>query len=240
MVRVSANEYDSPEDGGATKKIRYELFEPISRGPHAAVMILPGTFGLLDHWGDDIRTFGNSLAEEGMVSIIVSYLDRTDTAPGEETTLQISDLERDFGDKWNLAIEHGITFFAGLSNVDSARIGLLGFSLGGNRALEVAMRPSLPIEIRLLVEFFSPTIRIPLLGDAELLPKLQIHYGNAPNSDIFVPPGETEALIDRLERAGKSKDLDFFVLQYPRGGHGFKGDDLNNSRKATIDFFKAL
>jgi dienelactone hydrolase len=240
MINVSEDEYDSLDGEGATRKIRCVLFEPSIGGPHAAVVILPGTFGLIDPWGKDIRSFGNGLAEQGIVAFIAQYFDRTDTTAGEETTLRISDLERDHGDEWNSAIEHGIEFVASRSNVDAARLGLLGFSLGGNRALEVAMKTSPTIQISRLVELFAPTTRIPLLGDVTRLPKLQIHYDNKRNSDIFVPPSETEALVNRLERAGKSAGSGYFVYQYPGGGHGFKGDDLKNSRKETIAFFKAL
>ncbi len=139
---------------------------------------------------------------------------------------------------WNLAIEDGITFIATQMNVDSTRIGLLGFSLGGNRALSVAMKPTPVTRIHKVVEFFAPTTLVPLSGDVALLPKLQIHHGD--NSDQFITPSETDKLVADLKRISKVEGIDFEVFRYPGAGHGFKNDDLIRSRDETIRFFKEL
>jgi dienelactone hydrolase len=232
MINESSGKYNSPP-----KLVGYELFEPVSGGLHSAVVILPGTFGFLAPWGEDIRSFARGLAEQGIVSLISLYFERTDTMPGAITTEKIIQLTNNHGDDWNSAIDDGIKFIISKSNVDSTRIGLLGFSLGGNRALSVAMKPSSSAKIGRVVEFFAPTTLIPLSGDLKLLPKLQIHHGD--NTDEIVPPSETDKLIINLKGKGKVEGTDFEVFRYPGAGHGFKGNDLKNSREETIKFFKA-
>jgi dienelactone hydrolase len=233
MIKESSGKYNS-----LSEQVAYELFEPVSGGPHTAVVILPGTFGLLPPWGEDIRSFARGFAEQGIVSLIALYFDRTGTIPGIKTTMEILKLTTDHGDDWNSAIEDGIKYIISKSNVDSTRIRLLGFSLGGNRALTVAMKPSSSAKIGRVVEFFAPTTQIPLSGDLKLLPKLQIHHGD--DTDEIVPPSETDKLIISLKRKGKVEGTDFEVFRYPGAGHGFKGDDLKNSREETIKFLKAL
>ena len=219
------------------KDIQFESFEPSTTSRHPAVVILPGTFGMLPTWGDDIRTFAKGLASAGIVAFIPSYFNRTGTEPGMETTVAITRLVKDHGDEWNMAIEDGITLVSGLPNVDSDRIGLLGFSLGGNRALTLAMKPRRTVKIKRVVEFFGPTVSIPLSGDVAALPPLQIHHGD--ESDVFVPPSETDALVTRLKGTGKREGTDFVVYSYKGAGHGFQGKDLDDSRKLTLAFFKA-
>lgn len=218
------------------KDIQFESFEPSTTAQHPAVVILPGTFGMESPWGDDIRTFAKGLASAGIIAFIPSYFDRTGTRPGWETTELISKLVKDHGDEWNMAIEDGITYVSGLPNVDSDRIGLLGFSLGGNRALTLAMEPKRTVKIKRVVEFFGPTVSIPLSGDVAALPPLQIHHGD--DTDKIVPPTETDALITRLKGAGKRENIDFVVYRYKKAGHGFQGKDLEDSRKRTLEFFK--
>ena len=232
QVKESKGKYDS---GG--KDINYEMFEPTAAGKHAAVVILPGTFGLLPPWGDDIRMIAKGLAENKIVALIPLYFDRTGTTPGGETTVAIALLAPRHGAEWNAAVEDGIEFLHARSNVDGDRLGLLGLSLGGNRALTIAMQPSRTIKIQRVVEYFAPITRIRLAGDVAKLPTLQIHHGDA---DTIVPPSDTKELVRRLKRKGRVEGTDFEVFWYPGAGHGFKGDDLKNSRKETIEFFKAL
>ncbi|WP_133718502.1 dienelactone hydrolase family protein [Methylocaldum gracile] len=222
------------ESGG--KDIRFELFEPNTIAGQPAIVILPGTFGMLSPWGDDIRTFAKGLQSAGIVAFIPNYFDRTGTQPGMETTAAITRLVKDHGDEWNMAIEDGITLVSGLPSVDSDRIGLLGFSLGGNRALTLAMKPRRVVKIKRIVEFFGPTVSIPLSGDVAQLPPLQIHHGD--ETDVIVHPGETDALINRLKGTGKTEGTDFVVHRYKGAGHGFQGKDLDDARKRTLEFFK--
>jgi dienelactone hydrolase len=217
------------------KNIQFESFEPITTARQSAVVILPGTFGMLSPWGDNIRTFAKGLESAGIVAFIPNYFDRTGTRPGMETTVAVTRLVKDYGDEWNMAIEDGITLVSGFPNVDSDRIGLLGFSLGGNRALTLAMKPGRTVKIKRVVEFFGPTVSIPLFGDVAALPPLQIHHGD--ETDVFVRPSETDSLINRLKGVGKTEGADFVVYRYKGAGHGFQGKDLDDSRKRTLEFF---
>jgi dienelactone hydrolase len=90
-------------------------------------------------------------------------------------------------------------------------------------------------QIKRVVEFFGPTVSIPLFGDVAALPPLQIHHGD--ETDVFVRPSETDSLINRLKGVGKTEGADFVVYRYKGAGHGFQGKDLDDSRKRTLEFF---
>jgi dienelactone hydrolase len=49
---------------------------------------------------------------------------------------------------------------------------LLGFSLGGHLALNVAMTPPTGVTVRGVVDFFGPTMTAPLLNKWTALPEL--------------------------------------------------------------------
>jgi dienelactone hydrolase len=118
-----------------------------------------------------------------------------------------------------------------LPSVDAARIGLLGFSLGGHLCLRVRAKA------KILVEYFAPILDG--IGPAGTLTHAQIHHGKA---DQFPGTGfsNAETIRKRLELEGTSTEL----FAYPGAGHGFIGDDQPNtdartlSKKATLTFFQ--
>ncbi|MBW3598966.1 MAG: dienelactone hydrolase family protein, partial [Planctomycetes bacterium] len=182
---------------------------------------------LTGRWKTMIRDYAESLASSGFVAMIPDFLAVTGTTPGKAALVSLSTNRG----KWQTAISDAIDHSKGLPAVDTARIGLLGFSLGGHLCLRLRAKG------KILVEYFAPILDG--IGPAGTLKRAQIHHGEA---DHFPGTGFSNAktIRKRLELEGTSTE----VFAYPGAGHGFIGDDQANadartlSKEATLTFFQ--
>ena len=110
-------------------------------------------------------------------------------------------------------------------HVDAARIGLLGYSLGGYLALEVgATNP----EVAAVVDYFggmSPLISKKL----ERMPPTLLLHGEL---DHVVSVAEAR----NLEQLFTEKNVVFEIHTYPDQGHGFNGAAASDARERTLRF----
>lgn len=208
-----------------------ELYTPAAATKTGLVIIAYGTDGLTNHltgpWEKMIRDYAESLASSGFVAMIPDFLAVTGTKPGEAVLASLTN-NRDI---WQTAISDAIDHGNGLPSVDAARVGLLGFSLGGHLCLRLRAKA------KILVEYFAPVLDG--IGSAGKLTHAQIHHGEA---DQFPGTGFANAKLikDELEREGTSTKL----FPYLGAGHGFIGNDQANSdartqsKNATLSFFQ--
>jgi len=99
-----------------------------------------------------------------------------------------------------------------LAGVDTNRVGLLGFSLGGHLCLQVRSTS------KVLVEFFAPLLDGIGTGGGPGL-RAQIHHGTG---DSLVPFESNATPIEQeLSKGGASTE----VNDYRGAGHGFVGTD---------------
>ena len=202
---------------------------PASSSPCPAVLVLHGSFGMLPAYRADIVSFAEALAARGIAAAIPHYLEATDTQPGFE----VFDLIPAMRPTWQRVCADALQALANDARVDAGRLGLLGFSLGANLGLSVAMDPPANIRPKCMVDFFGPTQG--LESHWANLPPLLILHGS---EDRLVPPGDSAHLVAQLESAGKKKGRDFCFTEYAGEGHGFKGAALAKSRDQTIDFIE--
>jgi carboxymethylenebutenolidase len=213
--------------------ISVEVFLPTAAGRHPAALILHGTFGLLPQYRPDIVAFAEALADKGTVAVVPHYFDRTGTAPGLDAGAAIPrHLE-----EWKAACGDALAFARGHASVDPGRLGVIGFSLGGHLALDLAMSPRSGTGLKCVVDFFAPTRVPPLRGDRSLLPPVLIHHGTG---DTLVPIADSLGLVSDLRAAGKVEGLGYRFVKYPGQGHGFTGSDLAGSRSTTVDFVAGI
>jgi dienelactone hydrolase len=215
------------------RSIAVETFLPPSPGRHPATLILHGAFGLLPEFRSDIVSFAVALVSLGHVAVLPHYLDRTGTAAGPDAlATNAAHLLA-----WKAACRDALLFMRSQPRVDAGRLGLLGFSLGGHLGLDLAMSPHVGPRVKCVVNFFAPT-RAPLLrGDRALLPPVLIQHGT---SDSVVPIEDSVSLVADLRAAGKVEGLGYRFLRYPGEGHGFIGEALDASRRATTSFVKEI
>jgi dienelactone hydrolase len=223
------------------KTIQAELYNPSATPNGGVIVIAYGTDGMTDNlngpWATMIRDYATKLSERGFVAIIPDYFASTGTQPGE-SALQGTPIHRD---TWQETIADAVTHAKTLPGVDSSRVGLLGFSLGGHICLR------LRAIAQVLVEFFAPEkvlIGFPPVLDGIGTTKTlslytQIHHGLGDKLVPFVPNADNIKQILETEKANVE------LFSYPGAVHGFVKDDSDNKNardlamKRTLSFFES-
>jgi carboxymethylenebutenolidase len=186
------------------------------RGP--ALVLFQEAFGVNAH----IRDVARRLAREGFVVLAPELFHRAgrgvELAYGDMSkvlpymgALDNGMIERDL----RATLEHARAH----PRVDPARVGSIGFCMGGFAAFLAACRS----DVAATVAFYGgglvrgrPNLGLKPLVDE--IPKIQapilLVFGGA---DQSIPPGDVEALRSSLERNGKK----FEVVVYPAAGHAF-------------------
>ena len=112
-----------------------ELFMPSGPGPHPGVLVLHESFGL----NDDIRRIAGRFAGEGYVALVPNLFSHGSRIVC--LTRVMSDMVRGSIDREIADILAAREALAERSDVDSERIALAGFCLGGGFALIAATKP---------------------------------------------------------------------------------------------------
>jgi dienelactone hydrolase len=218
------------------KSISVEVSTPTSPGKYPAVLVVYGTDGLNDDhgFGTALRNFAASLADEGFVALIPDYFESTGTAPGVDTVWPALNGSQD---AWVETLADAARFADGRTDVEAGRLGIVGFSLGGNLALRLAKLSTANPKALAVVDFFGPISEANGIGaGVDKLPFVQIHQGD---DDTVVPPSQSEELMTLLDDAHKVKDVDYFFYPYPHEGHGFRDPkDIKESTDRTVAFLQ--
>jgi dienelactone hydrolase len=209
--------------------VTLDVFAIASTGKHPAVLILHGSFGLMPQYKADIVSFADALLANGIASAMPYYLQSTKTDPG----LGVLNLITKNSLTWRQACSDALTLVAADTRFDAARLGILGFSLGGHLALSLAMDPPVGVTPKCVVDFFGPTRT--LEPHWTKMPPLLVFHGTV---DPLVHPSESEYLVEQLKGVGKKEGGDYCYDPSKGQGHGFKGAELTKSRDATVHFFK--
>jgi len=122
---------------------------------------------------------------------------------------------------------HATSFVARQPQVDSERIGLLGFSLGAYLALSASAIDS---RIQAVVEFFGGMPKEMKFFARRLCPVLILHG----DQDKTVPVEEAYHLRQLLEK----KQIAYEMQIYPGVGHGFGGEIWRDAGLRTLAFLQ--
>jgi carboxymethylenebutenolidase len=206
------------------KPIKVEHFLPKIKGKHAALLLLHGSDGLAKR-GDDYRAAARDIAAQGYAVLLVHYFDRTGTTDADKETIN----EHFFS--WIRTIHDGVAFAARLPNVDPARIGLIGYSLGGYLSLSAAaLAWKEEHKVAVIVEYFGGLPKL-LMWGARRLPATLILHGE---KDDLVPVKEARD----LENALKEAKVPCEIKIYPDQGHGFSQEIAREARELGFKFLE--
>jgi dienelactone hydrolase len=217
-----------------------DVYSPASSGKRPAVLIFHGTLELKPPYGADIVSFAEALNKKGVAAAIPFYFKSTKTTAGDEALNSIfTNLPA-----WKRVCGGALAFMAADARFDATRLGLLGFSLGGHIALNLAMQRPAGTNIKAVVDFFAPTLEPPLHGNWSALPPVLIHHGTADPLSI----DNSKHVVRKLAEVGRAvtpltfgkppqgvANEDQFI-EYPGEKHGFTAAALSASRDATIQF----
>jgi dienelactone hydrolase len=208
-------------------RVSAELYTPAAPGK-GVIVIAYGSDGLVDNkhgsWKTMIRGYAEELAKAGAVAIIPDYLSATGITPGQ-SAIEVAIAKPE---TWDALILDAITH-AKTHAPSGAKVGLLGFSLGGYLCLRGRRNANA------LSSYFAPVLTGIGSAVGSRLTHAEIHHGN---EDLISKAAEIEA---ELSKEGVTTEL----YAYPGAVHGFVGDDPANtkarnvSKGRTLAFFAA-
>lgn len=186
---------------GVTPPVWGVLEIPTSPGPHAAVILLPGSYG----WRADYARFARTFADSGFVALAIDYY--------AETGRGISRAQEGRNwPVWQATVRNAAEYLEGIPAVADRPIGLVGYSRGAFLAVSVAnSAPS----IKAVVDYYGggseddpPEDQIPAF------PPLLILHGTA---DTEVSVALAHRLYDRIHAHGGTVEMHL----YPDAQHVF-------------------
>jgi len=198
-----------------------EVFHPEEgKSTGAAVIILPGgghQFLSIDHEGNDVAKL---LASRGITGIVLKY--RLAKADGSTYRVQVESL---------MDVQRAIRVVRGNAqawSIDTKRVGLLGFSAGGELALLAATTYATPVptpskDLDAKLDCRPDFVGLLYPGGLSDPDSVEIPKDMPPAflcctlTDTKINPANVEKFYHRLQ----DKNIPAQLQIYPKGGHGF-------------------
>lgn len=199
-----------PSQGGNG---RAYVVAPPGEGKHPAIVVIQEWWGLNDWIEDNADRF----AGQGYVAAAVDLYrgKATDNPDIAHELMRGLDEDRGIAD-----LKATVDLLAARPDVDPARIGAIGWCMGGGFALKIAAREP---RLKAVVVNYGHLLSSPEAMDA-IQPAL---LGNFAENDAGIPPADVNAFAAALQQKGKSVDFKVF----PGVGHAF----MNPSNKKGYD-----
>jgi carboxymethylenebutenolidase len=210
---------------------------PEGAGPFPAIVVIQNKDGVKEFTQEMTRR----VAEAGYVGVAPQLYHRE----GEPTTAEETENLRQFRrDAHVLSDIHAtIDYLRGCGTVDTARLGIVGFCMGGRVAFLMAAASK---SFKAAVDFYGGGVYSKWGADrpapaqlaADISCPIQGHFGEL---DTNPPPDEMRTLDAELRRLGKEHEFFF----YPDSPHGFNRSDSKGykpehdatSWKRSLEFF---
>ena len=195
------------------------LAEPDGKGPFPAVVVIQEWWGLTD-W---IKENAKRLAEQGYVALAPDlYRGQVATDP-----MMAQRLMRGLpADRAVRDLKGAVDALAARANVDKARLGSIGWCMGGGYSLQLALADP---RIKACTICYGRVVTDP----ARLKPLQATVLGIFGEEDRGIPPADVEKFEAALKEAGKKVER----IHELKAGHGFmrpgEGDMKNPAYRAA-------
>lgn len=196
----------------------------------------PGLIVIQEYWGlvDHVKRLADRFAGAGFVALAPDlYHGRAAKSPDEAGKMLMAlDIARAGRDMAGAA-----AYLLALPAVTSARVGILGFCMGGQLALYAGME--YPDRIAAVVDFYGIHPHVTIAPDRVKVPVLG-HFGTR---DTSVPEAGVRALALAINTAGGSMEFHYYDA-----GHAFFNDtrpqvycarDAELAWRRSLDFLRA-
>ncbi len=189
---------------------------PDGDGPHPGVVVIHEAYGLNEHIKDVTQRF----ASQGYAALAVDlFSDRNKTIC---MTRYMAGMLRGSVDRFGVQdLKAGLTYLAGLPEVDSARVGAIGFCMGGSFAVAWACTDE---RLKAVAPFYAANPR-PIDAVKRICPVV----GSYPEKDFTA--GSGRALDAALTKYQVRHDIKI----YPDAHHSFFNDARGRYNKAAAE-----
>ncbi len=203
------------------------LYTPQGKGPFPALVVIHEWWGLND-W---VKDQAAKLADQGYVALAIDlYRGKVATTPDEAHQIMRGVPE----DRANRDLLAATAFLGSQKNVDSKRIGSIGWCMGGGYSLDLAIADP---KLKAAVINYGH-----LASDDATLKKI-----NAPILGIFggqdkgITPADVKQFTAQMKALGKTADIHIFddaghAFENPNNKTGYRADDAAEAWKLTTAF----
>lgn len=198
-----------------------ELFAPVQDGPHPAVLVMHSALGL----GSQVRNVAAQLAQQGYIALATDMFGQGfDDSPAKAGLFF-----KQFQDNPLLMRQRAVAWFetlAAQTNVDSNRIGAIGYCFGGQCVLELARSGA---DVKAVSSFHGLlTTHAPATVGA-IKGEVALWCGG---KDLYAPPEHIEAFRKEMESAKASCQITTFA----NAEHGFTDQDAVALNRPGISY----
>jgi carboxymethylenebutenolidase len=195
--------------GNSMPHLEGYLARPDGDGPFPAVVVIHEAYGL----NENIRDIARRFAGEGYMALAVDLFSRRNF---------VFCILRLFGGMFLNSLDHSgvrdlraaLTYLAAQPRVDSARLGAIGFCMGGGLAIALSCADN---RLKAIAPYYAMNPR-PLSAVARACPVV----GSYPDPDFTTKAGrELDQELDKY-------DIDHDIKIYPGAKHSFFNDQRGN------------
>jgi carboxymethylenebutenolidase len=212
-----------------------ETVKAILYTPDGAHGKLPALVVIHEWWGlnDWIKDQASKLADQGYVTLAVDlYRGKVATTPEEahEIMRGVPD------DRAARDLTAAATYLRSQSNVDAARVGDIGWCMGGGYALNLALSdPKLKAAVINYGHLATDPANLAKINAAVL--------GNFGGLDKGIPPESVKAFEAALKKDGKNADIKIYddaghAFENPNNKEGYKAADAEDAWQRTTSFLE--
>ena len=196
----------------------YISYDPSVQEKRPGVLVVPDWMGVSEY--SKMRAY--QLAQLGYVALAADvYGENVHPANGQEASAEAAKYYKD-RQLFRARVRAGLDKLAGMPQVDTSRLAVIGYCFGGAGALELA-RSGAPVKA---VVTFHGALSTPTPQDARnIRGKVLVLHGA---DDPFVKQEDVTAFMDEMRKG----DVDWQLIQYGGAVHGFTmpGAGSDNSK----------
>jgi carboxymethylenebutenolidase len=203
------------------------LYTPQGKGPFPALVVIHEYWGLND-W---VKEQASRLADQGYVALAIDlYRGKVGTTPDEAHEL----MRGVPSDRANRDLLAASSFLRSQKTVDPAKVGSIGWCMGGGYALDLAIAdPKLKAAVINYGHLASDQATLQKINAAIL--------GIFGGQDKGIPPADVKKFEADLKTLGKPVDIHIFpdaghAFENPNNKQGYRADDAKQAWELTTAF----
>jgi carboxymethylenebutenolidase len=209
------------------------LYAPAGKGPFPGIIVIHEWWGLND-W---VKDQASKLAEQGYVTLAIDlYRGKVATTPNEAHEFMGGVPQ----DRAKTDLESAFNFLQSQSNVKKARIGAIGWCMGGGYSLQLALdEPKLAADVINYGVYDYASLAKDQAAIKKINAPIMGFYGA---QDRGIPTDDLRKFWEQLKNLGKKADFSIYpdaghAFENPNNKDGYRPKDAQDAWKKTVAFF---